>query len=94
MLTLPAIAKAPVAVFAPEPLKLILLKLPVPILAAPDPLRSMVELVAVNVPLFVQLPPTVWVKEPAVKLLVMLTFPAIISAPVAVLVPAPLKVIL
>ncbi len=47
-----------------------------------------------KIPLLDQLPPIVWVNAPAVKLLVIPTFPAMLNAPVAVLVPAPLKVML
>ena len=91
-LTFPAMINAPVAVFTPAPLKMMLLKLLAPMLPAPGPLKSMVDPVAVNVPLLVQLPPTVCVKEPAVKLPVMLTFPAMDKAPVAVFTPDPLMV--
>ena len=94
MLTFPATASAPAAVFTPAPLNVTLLKLPAPMLPVPEPLKSMVEPAAVNVPLFVQFPPTVWVKEPGVKLLEMLTLPAIVKIPVAVLVPEPLNVTL
>ena len=58
MLTFPAIVSTPVAVFVPAPLNVMLLKVLAPIFAAPEPLKLIVEPVAVNVPVFVQLPPT------------------------------------
>ena len=96
MFTFPAMLKIPVAVLVPAPLKVILLKLLAPILPTPEPLKSIVEPVEVKAPpLFVQLPPTVWVKEPATKVpVVILTFPVIESTPVAVWVLVGLKVIL
>lgn len=60
-LMLPAMVNAPVAVFIPAPLKVTFWKLPAPILAATAPLKSIVEPVAVKVPVFVQSPLTVCV---------------------------------
>ena len=94
MVIFPTIDNIPVADLLPLPLKIILLKLLALIFPAPLPLKSIVEEVWVNVPLLLQFPPTVCVKAPAVKLFVMFTLPVIANIPVAVLAPAPLKLIL
>ena len=63
-------------------------------LCADVPLKEIEPEFAVNVPLFVQLPWRECEKLPALKLVVIVTDPAIFNAPVAVFVPAPLKVTL
>ena len=58
-LKFPEAVMFPVAFLVPAPLMMIWLKLLAPIVLAEAPLKSIVEPVAVKVPLLVQFPPTV-----------------------------------
>ena len=67
ILKFPSTEIVPVAVLLPAPLILILLKLLALIVLAASPLKLIVDPVAINVPLFIQLPFIECVKAPAVK---------------------------
>src|ERR1041385_479019 len=90
---LPPMVRLPPSVFAPAPLKVTLAKVLAPMACAEPPLKLMVPEPGLNVPLTVQLPPTLCEKLPALKLEPELTrtFLATVNAPVAVLVAAPVK---
>jgi hypothetical protein len=63
-LKFPEAVIVPVAVLIPVPLMVRWLKLLAPIVLADPPLKLIVDPVEVNVPLFVQFPPTVCVNAP------------------------------